>query len=113
MRNRVGLDSMRRLALVVVRREVRFDLREVIEMARAGALELAPQFMVADGGAARLEEILGFRKFRHPGCRASVVRFGATLVYQSDLTNQAHHRFTRGLGRRMLGRLRKKTLVVL
>src|SRR5208282_3984911 len=65
MRNRVGLDSMRRVALVVVRRELGFDLREVIEMPRAGALELAPQLMVADGGAARLEEIAGFRKFSH------------------------------------------------
>jgi hypothetical protein len=30
-------------------------------MARTGAFELAPQLMVADGGAARLEEIAGFR----------------------------------------------------
>ena len=65
MRNRVGFDSMRRVALVLVRRELGFDLREVIEMARAGALELAPQLMVADGGAARLEEIAGFRQLSH------------------------------------------------
>src|ERR1700676_5792982 len=99
MGNRVGLDSMRRVALVIVGRELRFDLREMIEMARAGALELAPQLMIANGGGARLEEI-GFRKFRHPGCRAS--------VYQRDLSNQAHHRFARRLGRGMLGRLREK-----
>src|SRR5579862_1536909 len=79
MSDRVGLDSMCRLALLVVRREVRFDLREVIEMTRAGALELAPQLVVAARGAARLDDILGFGKFRHPGCRASVVGVLAQL----------------------------------
>ena len=65
MRDRVCLDSMRRVALVVVGRELGLDLREVIEMARAGAFELAAQLVVGDGGGARLEEIAGFRKFRH------------------------------------------------
>src|SRR5208282_5975440 len=76
MRDRVGFDSMRRVALVLIRRELGFDLREVIEMARAGALELAPQLMVGDGGAARLEEIAGFRQLSHlemSGLRLSAV----------------------------------------
>src|SRR5258707_15844944 len=104
MRDRVGLDSMGRVALLVVRREFSFDVREGIEMPRAGAFELAPQFMIADRCGARLEKIAGFRKFSHPGCRAS--------IYQRNLTYQAHHCFARRLGRGMLGRLRKKTLVV-
>ena len=57
-------DPTRRVALLVVRRELGLDLREVIEVARAGVLEFAAQFVIVDRGAARFEKI-AFRRCSH------------------------------------------------
>src|SRR5260370_22927863 len=57
MRDCVGFDSMRRVTLRFIGSELGFDLCEVIEMACAGALEFAAQFVIVDRGAARFEKI--------------------------------------------------------
>src|SRR5260370_39206922 len=57
MRDCVGFNSMRRVTLRFIGGELGFDLCEVIEMARAGAFEFAPQFVIVDRGAARFEKI--------------------------------------------------------
>jgi hypothetical protein len=58
---------MRRVAFVIVSRELGFDLREVIEMARACAFEFAPQLVIVDRGAARFEKI-ACRRCSHQRC---------------------------------------------